>query len=34
MAAFEKPPIIQKCKYLDGEISLGGEREFYPQWNL
>lgn len=34
VAVFENPPIIRKCKSLYGEISLGGGREFYPQWNL
>lgn len=34
MAVFENPPVIQKCKNLYGEVSLGGGREFYPQWNL
>lgn len=34
MAVFENPPIIQTCENLDGEISLGNTREFYPQWNL
>lgn len=34
MAVFEEPPITQKCKNRDGEISLGGGREFYPQWTL